>query len=107
MSQPQARKEVAPMRDVSDVVSGASSPSPPATKGKLGVMFMNRIASSSSVLYIADANGSNERQLLSDSDAAFEYHASFSPDGEWITFTSERAGDGQWDYIAFERMALG
>ncbi|OAF59753.1 hypothetical protein VC83_04042 [Pseudogymnoascus destructans] len=89
MSQPQARKEVAPMRDVSDVVSGASSPSPPATKGKLGVMFMNRIASSSSVLYIADANGSNERQLLSDSDAAFEYHASFSPDGEWITFTKE------------------
>lgn len=84
-------------RDISDVALGASSPRAPAAEGKLGVMFMNRIASSSSVLYLADANGSNERQLLSDSDAAFEYHASFSPDGEWITFTSERAGDGQSD----------
>lgn len=84
-------------RDVSDMASGASSPRAPTAKGKLGVMFMNRIAPSSSVLYLADANGSNERQLLSDRDADFEYHASFSPDGEWITFTSERAGDGQSD----------
>lgn len=84
-------------RDVSDMASGASSPRAPTAKGKLGVMFMNRIAPSSSVLYLADANGSNERQLLSDRDANFEYHASFSPDGEWITFTSERAGDGQSD----------
>ncbi|OBT66013.1 hypothetical protein VE03_03234 [Pseudogymnoascus sp. 23342-1-I1] len=85
-------------RDVSDVASRAAvSHSAPAGKGKKGVMFMNRIAPSSSVLYLADANGGNERQLLSDSDAAFEYHASFSPDGEWITFTSERAGDGQSD----------
>ncbi|KFY42678.1 hypothetical protein V495_04387 [Pseudogymnoascus sp. VKM F-4514 (FW-929)] len=84
-------------RSTSDVALGATSPRAPAAEGKLGVMFMNRIAPSSSVLYLADTNGSNERQLLSDSDAAFEYHASFSPDGEWITFTSERAGDGQSD----------
>ena len=58
---------------------------------------MNRIGPSSSVLYIANANGSNERQLLPEHNSAFDYHASFSPDGDWITFTSERAGDGQSD----------
>lgn len=94
-------------RETSHVASGTSCPRGPAAKGKLGVMFMNRIAPSSSVLYLADANGSNERQLLSDSDAAFEYHASFSPDGEWITFTSERAGDGQSDIYRVRKDGSG
>ncbi|OBT71233.1 hypothetical protein VF21_09891 [Pseudogymnoascus sp. 05NY08] len=94
-------------RETSHVSLGAFSPRGPAAEGKLGVMFMNRIASTSSVLYLADANGSNERQLLSDSDAAFEYHASFSPDGEWITFTSERAGDGQSDIYRVRKDGSG
>jgi Tol biopolymer transport system component len=64
---------------------------------KLGVMFMNRIAPSSSVLYVANADGSNERQLLTRNNSVFEYHVSFSPDGEWITFTTEHTGDGQSD----------
>lgn len=68
-----------------------------STPDKQGVMFMNRISPSSSVLYVANAEGSSERQLLSEADSVFEYHASFSPDGKWITFTSKRAGDGQSD----------
>ncbi|KAL4942402.1 hypothetical protein BDV06DRAFT_235491 [Aspergillus oleicola] len=62
---------------------------------KKGVFFMNRIAPGTSELYISDADGSNERPLLS--SPVFEYHASFSPDGQWITFTGERNGDGNSD----------
>ncbi|GME55909.1 Six-bladed beta-propeller TolB-like protein [Neofusicoccum parvum] len=57
---------------------------------------MNRIGPSTSELYIADSDGTNERLLLSNS-SSFEYHASFSPDGEWVTFTTERNGDGNSD----------
>ncbi|KAK6823258.1 hypothetical protein RU639_006137 [Aspergillus parasiticus] len=63
--------------------------------GKDGVMLMNRIAPGTSKLYISDIDGSNERPLLS--DPVFEYHASFSPDGQWVLFTSERNGDGNSD----------
>ena len=69
----------------------------PPAKDKKGVMFMNRISPYSSTLYIANSDGTNERQLLHGKDAQFDYHASISPDGKWITFTSERAGDGQSD----------
>ncbi|KAK7750485.1 hypothetical protein SLS62_007564 [Diatrype stigma] len=64
--------------------------------GKKGVLLMNRIGPSTSELYVADADGSNERKLLKE-DSQFEYHATFSPDGQWITFTSERNGDGNSD----------
>ncbi|OJJ98570.1 hypothetical protein ASPACDRAFT_1872081 [Aspergillus aculeatus ATCC 16872] len=60
-----------------------------------GIFMMNRIAPGTSELYIANADGSNERPLLS--DPIYEYHATFSPDGEWITFTGERNGDGNSD----------
>ncbi|KAJ5947650.1 TolB C-terminal domain-containing protein [Penicillium verhagenii] len=63
--------------------------------GSKGVFMMNRIAPGTSNLYIANADGTKERQLLS--DPIFEYHASFSPDGEWVTFTGERNGDGNAD----------
>lgn len=63
--------------------------------GTKGVFLMNRIAPGTSELYIADADGSNERPLLS--SPIFEYHAEFSPDGQWITFTGERNGDGNSD----------
>ena len=59
------------------------------------VMLMNRIAPSVSELYVTNADGSNEHKLLTTD--TFDYHASFSPDGRWIVFTSERAGDGQAD----------
>jgi len=66
-----------------------------ARGGKQGVMLMNRIGPSSSELYIANADGTSERKFLQSSQ--FEYHASYSPDGKWVLFTSERNGDGQAD----------
>lgn len=45
---------------------------------------------SSSSLFIANADGSNEQALLL--DANMDYDASFSADGQWIVFTSERRG---------------
>lgn len=65
------------------------------SQGKDGVMLMNRIAPGTSRLYISDLDGSNEAPLLS--EPVFEYHASFSPDGQWVLFTSERNGDGNSD----------
>ena len=41
------------------------------------------------------STGGNERKLLQTS--GFEYHASFAPDGLWVSFTSERNGDGNSD----------
>jgi Tol biopolymer transport system component len=64
--------------------------------GKKGVFFMNRIGPSTSELYVANVDGSNERLLLG-KNSAFEYHPAFSPDGKWIIFTTERNGDGQSD----------
>jgi Tol biopolymer transport system component len=63
-----------------------------AAPGKKGVMLMNRIGQSSSTLYIANADGSNERKLLQ--SPAYDRHASFSADGRTVYFTSERTGDG-------------
>ncbi|KAJ5783083.1 hypothetical protein N7457_004857 [Penicillium paradoxum] len=69
---------------------------PRAVPDKKGIMLMNRINPSSSQLYIANADGSNERSLLGD-DSDYEYHASFSPDGKHVIFTTERNGDGNSD----------
>ena len=66
---------------------GSSQPS--------GIMLMNRLGPSASELYIANADGSAERKLSSGSD--FEYNATFSTDGRWIVFTSERDAHGQAD----------
>ena len=60
-----------------------------------GVMLMNRIGPSTIDLFVANADGSGERKLFSNSD--FDYNGSFSADGRWIVFTSERAGYGQAD----------
>ena len=69
-----------------------SDTTPPGAKK---VMLMNRIGPSSSGLYVANADGTNEHKLLPGN--TFDYHASYSADGQWIVFTSERAGDGQAD----------
>ena len=58
-------------------------------------LLMNRLGPSQMVLYAANADGSGERPLLATS--GFDYNASFSSDGRWIVFTSERAGSGQAD----------
>jgi Tol biopolymer transport system component len=60
-----------------------------------GVMLINRIGPSTSTLYVSGADGTGERKLLQ--DPSFDYHATISPDGQWVVFTSERNGDGQSD----------
>lgn len=65
------------------------------TSEKKGIFYMNRIAPGTSELYISNIDSTNERPLLS--NPVFEYHADFSPDGEWVTFTGERNGDGNSD----------
>jgi Tol biopolymer transport system component len=59
------------------------------------VMLMNRIGPSKSELYVANANGSGEHKLLNSS--GFDYHASYSYDGKWVVFTSERTDYGEAD----------
>ncbi|KAJ5890172.1 tat pathway signal sequence domain-containing protein [Penicillium tannophilum] len=66
-------------------------------EGKKGIFYMNRIGPSGSQLWIANADGSNKTQLMGNQTNAFDYHPSWSPDGEWIVFTSERRGAGQSD----------
>src|SRR5580692_4707926 len=58
-------------------------------------MLMNRLGPSQMTLYIANADGSGEHPLFPSS--GFDYNPSFSPDGKWIAFTSERNGSGQAD----------
>ncbi|KAI1329027.1 hypothetical protein F5Y16DRAFT_409380 [Xylariaceae sp. FL0255] len=58
---------------------------------------MNRIGPIGSQLYIANADGSNAQKLMGDQSAPFDFHASWSADGKWIVFTSERRADGQAD----------
>jgi Tol biopolymer transport system component len=57
------------------------------------VMLMNRIGPSKMSLYVANADGSGERRLLPDSNG-LDYDAAFTPDGQWIVFTSERDAEG-------------
>ena len=55
-------------------------------------MLMNRLGPSAMTLYLANADGSDERPLFQSS--GFDYNASFSPDGRWIVFMSERDSHG-------------
>jgi len=50
----------------------------------------NRIGPIRTGLFIADADGRNEKSVLP--AESLDYNASFSSDGRWIIFTSERAG---------------
>jgi Tol biopolymer transport system component len=72
----------------------ASGPAGSALAAQKAVMLMNRIGPSKLELYIAHADGTGERRLLPDSKF-LDYDPSFSPDGQWIVFTSERSGAGQ------------
>ncbi len=58
-------------------------------------MLMNCIGPSVSDLYVANSNGTAERRLMP--AGGFDYHASYSLSGKWITFTSERSRYGQAD----------
>ena len=61
-----------------------------ATKG---TMLLNRVGPTQSELYVANADGSGEHKLIA--TPGFDYHAAYSPDGQWIVFTSERDGLGE------------
>jgi Tol biopolymer transport system component len=58
-----------------------------------GTALLNRVGPVTSELYVANADGTDEHKLLP--TPGFDYHASFSKDGQWIVFTSEREGLGQ------------
>jgi Tol biopolymer transport system component len=51
---------------------------------------LNRIGPSAGELFIANGDGTGERRLLPPGE--FDYDASFSADGKWVVFTSERNG---------------
>ena len=53
-------------------------------------ILVNRIGPSASELFVASGDGSGERKLFA--ETGFDYDASFSTDGKWIVFTSERKG---------------
>jgi TolB protein len=53
-------------------------------------IVFSRLAPARSGLFLADADGASERPLLP--ATTLDYNGSFSPDGKWIIFTSERAG---------------
>lgn len=75
--------------------AGQQSAAGSGTAEKKGVFLMNRIGPSNSSLWVADALTGEERPLL---DAPrFDYHGSISHDGQWVSFTSERNGDGNAD----------
>jgi Tol biopolymer transport system component len=60
---------------------------------------------SASSLFIANADGSNEHALLLDAD--MDYDASFSADGQWIAFTSERRGPAKIFRVRRDGSSLG
>jgi Tol biopolymer transport system component len=88
---PHVPRDTVPSKSVARI----HSPTPSVAANKKGIFLMNRIAPGTSKLYIANADGTNERALLK--NPIYEYHADFSPDGKWITFTGERNGDGNSD----------
>jgi Tol biopolymer transport system component len=59
---------------------------------KKGTFLLNRIGPVASQIFIANADGSNERKLID--SGTLDYNASFSADGQWLVFTSERDGRG-------------
>ncbi|HVP45724.1 MAG TPA: hypothetical protein VMT32_04045 [Bryobacteraceae bacterium] len=62
----------------------------PAGAGERPQILFSRLAPERSGLFIADGDGNNERPLLP--ATGLDYNASYSYDGKWIVFTSERAG---------------
>ena len=53
-------------------------------------IFVDQWSPTRSELYIADADGRNARKLVAGLE--LDYNASFSADGAWVVFTSERNG---------------
>jgi Tol biopolymer transport system component len=86
---------VAKLLVAASVVAGTVALTLPAHAATKGTLYVNRVGPVASDLYVANADGSGEHKLLT--TPGFDYHASFSRDGQWVVFTSERAGLGQSD----------
>jgi len=56
-------------------------------------VLFNRYQVPVMTLHIADADGKRERPVLS--SPSLDYSPAFSPDGQWIAFTSERDGQAE------------
>ena len=56
-------------------------------------VLFNRFQVPVMTLHIADADGKRERALLATPE--LDYSPSFSPDGQWLVFTSERDGQAE------------
>ena len=66
-------------------------------------IFVDQWSPTRSELFIADTDGRNPRKLVPGSQ--IDYNASFSYDGEWIVFTSER--DGSADIFRVRTTGMG
>ena len=76
-----------PKRALSAVLLVVSSAVAPGAQERI---FVDQWSPTRSVLYVADADGSDPRKLVAGTHR--DYNASFSADGEWVVFTSERFG---------------
>src|SRR5579884_938431 len=60
------------------------------TAGETAQLLFTRVGPTRIGLFVANADGSHERALLPAD--GLDYDPSFSADGKWIVFTSERGG---------------
>ena len=67
-------------------------------------IFVDQWSPTRSELFIADADGSNARKLVAGLE--LDYNASFSSDGEWVVFTSERHGSADIFRVRANGMGL-
>jgi TolB protein len=67
-------------------------------------IFVDQWSPTRSELFIADADGTNARKLVAGLER--DYNASFSFDGEWVMFTSERHGSADIFRVRANGMGL-
>src|SRR5206468_5069334 len=67
-------------------------------------IFVDQWSPTRSELFIADADGKNARKLLA--GLQIDYNASFSFDGQWVVFTSERHGSADIFRVRTNGLAL-
>jgi Tol biopolymer transport system component len=67
-------------------------------------IYVDQWSPTRSELMIADADGSNARKLVP--GLQIDYNASFSADGEWVVFTSERHGSADIFRVRTDGMGL-
>ena len=81
---------LAAVGSAASVACGMSVPPTPVTPERVVVdrVFVDQWSPTESALMIADADGANARKLIAGSER--DYNASFSADGDWVVFTSER-----------------